>query len=222
MDQVIKLLIYEWRDILKRGVFALGVIIVSALYPLTNNPVERVKVIETFVDKAIPFNRLFVIPYVVWYGYVVIFIFLLCVLHKEAYYKLITTISVGMLLCYVVYYFYPTHVPRPVVVGDDLLSNLVLSIYANDNPYNCMPSIHVLNTLLVAMFVSAEEKFHKVIKIVSAVIAVLIILSTMFIKQHYFVDVISATILAYILFFIVNTLHFKHIAQKKMRETLHE
>ena len=65
----------------------------------------------TFVDKLIPFNKFFILPYVSWYIFIAIFSAILCILDKERYFKLLITLNIGMILCYIIYYFYPTYVP---------------------------------------------------------------------------------------------------------------
>jgi membrane-associated phospholipid phosphatase len=106
-----------------------------------------------------------------------------------------------MLICFIVYFFFPTTVPRPNVPGTNLLQKLVLIIYGNDKPYNCFPSIHMMDTLLITLFVFKHNK-NLVLKISSAVICVSIYLSTWFVKQHSILDAVASTILAVILFFV--------------------
>jgi len=88
-----------------------------------------------------------------------------------------------------------------MITGSDFFSNLVLNLYEADNPYNCFPSIHVLNSVLIALFTFESEKVHKLTKAICVIISVSIILSTMFIKQHYFADVVAGIIFACILYF---------------------
>ena len=116
------------------------------------------------MDKFIPFNKYFILPYVSWYIFIAIFSAILCILDKERYLKLLITLNIGMITCYIIYYFYPTYVPRPMITGTDFFSNLVLNLYAADNPYNCFPSIHVLNSVLIALYTYESEKVNKFIK----------------------------------------------------------
>mgnify|MGYP001574764921 FL=1 len=88
-----------------------------------------------------------------------------------------------------------------MITGTDFFSNLVLNLYAADNPYNCFPSIHVLNSVLIALYIYESEKVCKVTKTICVITTVFIILSTMFIKQHYFVDVLAGIIFACVLYF---------------------
>ena len=193
----------EWKEILKRAMFAFIVGIVSIIYPLVNSYTGMEKTLETSIDKAIPFNRYFVLPYLSWYGYVFLFLVLFSIINKRAYYRLAISLSVGMIICYTVFHFFPTTVPRPTIIQNDIYSKLIIGIYKNDNPYNCFPSVHVVNAMIVAIFVNREVKFNKLVKIISSLITALIVLSTMFIKQHVFVDVLSGIIVAYAVYIAV-------------------
>jgi len=203
-----KVVTYEWKDILKRGLLGLSIPIISLTYPLLNQYRGDTNSVLTFVDEFIPFNRIFILPYISWYIFIAIFTVVLCIEDKKRYFKLLLTLNIGMITCYIIYFVYPTYVPRPMITGTDFLSNLVLSLYAADNPYNCFPSIHVLNSALIALYVCGSQKVSKWIKVACIVMSVSIILSTMFIKQHYFADVLAAIIFAYVLYFSFKNINF--------------
>lgn len=195
---------YHVQDIVKRAVLMLTMPVISIIYSSLNVYKENINIIKINVDNFIPFNKYFVIPYISWYGYIFFFLLLLCIFDYEKYFKLLVTLNVGMLICYAIYYFYPTYVERPEINDHDLLSRLVIWVYNRDNPYNCMPSIHTLNSMLVLLFVNDSKNINKIWKVTATVIAIMIILSTMFMKQHYIIDVIVAITLALALFNFTN------------------
>lgn len=219
MEQLQKVFANEWRDIVRRGLFGLSIPLISMTYPILNQYRGNTNSVFTFVDKLVPFNKFFILPYVSWYMFIAIFAAILCVLDKERYLKLLITLNIGMITCYVIYYFYPTYVPRPMITGTDFLSNLVLNLYEADNPYNCFPSIHVLNSALIALYVFESEKLNKWIKGICISISVSIILSTMFIKQHYFADVVAGIIFAYVLYFSFKNLKFNFNKEQSVTYT---
>lgn len=211
MEHLYNILLCKWKEISKRAAFSLIIPAISVIYPILNRPSVRAVVMHTFIDDIIPFNASFVVPYMLWYAYVTWFLLYLCIIDKESYFKLLNSLIIGMLISYVVFYFYPSHVPRPIIVKKDVFSELVAFIYQRDNPYNCFPSIHVLNSLLVAMYVNASYKVMMGTKITCSVLATLIIISTLFIKQHYFVDAIGAIFLGCTLFKLMNIITTKQI-----------
>ena len=203
-----KVTTYEWKDIIIRGLLALSIPLISMTYPILNQYRGNANSVFTFVDKFIPFNKFFILPYISWYMFIAIFAAVLCIVDKERYFKLLITLNIGMITCYIIYYFYPTYVPRPMIRGTDFFSNLVLNLYEVDNPYNCFPSIHVLNSVLITLYTYESEKVCKVTKTICVIMAVSITLSTMFIKQHYFADVAAGIIFACVLYFSFKNLKF--------------
>ena len=222
MEQLQKVLTYEWKDIIRRGLLGLSIPLISMTYPILNEYRGNTNSVFTFVDNLVPFNRYFILPYISWYIFIAIFSAILCVLDKERYLKLLITLNIGMITCYIIYYFYPTYVPRPMITGTDFFSNLVLNLYEADNPYNCFPSIHVLNSVLIALYTYESEKVHKLIKAICVAISVSIILSTMFIKQHYFADVVAGITFACVLYFSFKKLKFNDISEGETQTSISE
>jgi membrane-associated phospholipid phosphatase len=101
------------------------------------------------------------------------------------------TVWITAFACFLVY---PTISPRPAkVIGRGFAAWGLRFLYSADPPYNCFPSIHVAHS-----FVSAFtcRIVHRRIGILATVGAALVALSTLFIKQHYILDVVAGIALA--------------------------
>lgn len=196
----------QWKDSIKRGLYGFSVAIVSSFYPLVNQYREPLTNLTTFVDTSMHFNKYFIIPYVSWYAYVSIFIALLCIYDEENYFKLISSLVVTMLISFAIFIYFPTVMDRPIINGTDLFSKMVLSIYSADKPYNCLPSAHVSYSMVIAIYVAKSKIFSDKVKFWSSVVCVLIILSTIYVKQHYFLDGVTGVMLAYIVYVIIEIL----------------
>ena len=83
---------------------------------------------------------------------------------------------------------------------------MLAALYRTDTPTNLWPSIHVYNSLGAHFAIIRSKCFEKKkgIRIGSLILAVSIIMATMFIKQHSLVDVLCGWILSLILDEIVN------------------
>lgn len=193
----------QYSHIILRILFMLSIPLISIIHVMLNRERGTSHIIKTLLDNRIPFNKFFVIPYIYWFGFGFVFIILLyfAVVDHNYYYRLLASILSGMLICFTIYYFFPTTVPRSDIIGDDSLSKLVRFIYSMDNPYNCFPSIHVLNAMLVTLFFC---KYYKgiILKGIAIGSCVLINLSTLFIKQHYTPDVLASILLSTTLYLI--------------------
>ncbi len=196
--------------ILFRCSFLLLLHMTTLLYAQLNKYTGNTHILKTFIDDAIPFEKLFIIPYLSWPFFLMSTLVYFAIVDGKTYFRLLASCVAGKMICFVIYYFYPTTVPRPDVVGTDVFSYLVSMTYSKDNPFNCFPSIHVLCALLACMFLCRHSKRISV-RAYAVIMCVLIILSTMFVKQHYSPDAISGVFLGVILYFTVTSKYISNL-----------
>ncbi|MDP4089395.1 MAG: phosphatase PAP2 family protein [Bacillota bacterium] len=180
--------------------FLLVIPMVSSMYPLFNNASHGYQEVITPVDNAVPFVKEFIIGYIAWYPFIILTLAYLCLKDKKVYYRTLASLILGFLASFTIFFIFQTHVPRPEVDGNDIFSVLVRLIYASDKPYNCFPSLHVLESHLMVMGVLALEDVSKRMKYFTIFCSVMIILSTQFVKQHVIIDVVGGLYLAEVIF----------------------
>lgn len=199
------------KAFIKKYSHALPVLIYMAVYitwfVLLENKVTTYKIIHTMADDKIPFCEFFVIPYYMWFVYVAACVAFAFFTDKEEYYKSLVFLMTGMTVFLIVSTIWPNgHNLRPLIMPrDNVCTRLVSKLYDTDTPTNLWPSIHVYNSLGAHLCIT-HCKFtrdKKYITIPSLIIAVSIILSTMFIKQHSLFDVFTAFLMALLMTIIV-------------------
>ena len=120
---------------------------------LEQRPVRAYHVVHTVFDDMIPFCEIFVIPYLLWFPYVILTVvyFLFRNKNKREYFQLIFNLMMGMTVFLVVSYIYPNiqHLRPAVFPRNNIFTQLVAGIYRTDTPTNILPSIHVFNSLAV-------------------------------------------------------------------------
>ena len=152
-------------------------------------------VIHSVVDDLIPFNEYFIIPYDLWFLYMVIGIcwFIFFCRSKTEYYKLVCVLSIGMTIFLIVSCVYPNCQDlRPQEFArQNMFTDMVAALYKTDTPTNILPSIHVYNSLALfyGLNSSSQLRQHRAVRAGALILTVLIVLSTMFLKQHSVVDV---------------------------------
>ncbi|MGG7057016.1 phosphatase PAP2 family protein [Clostridium nigeriense] len=197
----------KWIDL----IWLLILPVININYVISNTLSQNGKNLALMLDKEIPFVSLFVFPYVYWYIY--IFIGLIFILSKDRkrYLRTLMAIYIGMCICYVFYYLYPVEISRPVIDNNTIANKIVNIIYENDRPVNCFPSIHVLNTYIIMRFTKVKD--NKSWFYYTNIIGILIMLSTLFIKQHFILDGVVAIILAEVVILIAKKVEDKYIKQ---------
>jgi len=164
-------------------------------------------IISMNVDKYIPFCEIFIIPYLLWFVYVAAAVIYFIFTSKEDYYKLCAFLFTGMTIFLIISTLWPNgHHLRPLAMPrDNIFTDMVQALYHTDTATNLWPSIHVYNSLGVHIGVACSKKFEKKrgIRIASLILSSSIVLSTVFLKQHSLFDVITAFILAIIMYLLV-------------------
>lgn len=187
--------------------FLLVIPVLGIIYQVLNTHPGNAVILTTKVDSVIPFLPIFIVPYILWYGFIFGYLVYYCFKDKQVYLQTLTIIVVGELICFLIYFFFQTTVPRPTITGDGLLFDLVKLIYNNDQPFNCFPSIHVLTTfaiMLGSMHIENKHLFHTIF---IPLLGTLIIISTLFVKQHVIFDMIGSMFLVAFIYGIVFELY---------------
>lgn len=193
----------------------LSIPVINVFYALLNTNTRGVFQLITTIDTNIPFIKEFIIPYILWYPFIFLSLLFLCIKDLKVYYRTLITLNLSLLSCYLIYYLFQTTVPRPIVYGNDIFSYLTLLIYKFDKPFNCFPSIHVVTSYLMIKGVNSVDCSKK-IKHLIAFISMSIIVSTLFVKQHVILDVLSAILIGDIIFDFIERLSVKVLPSFKI------
>lgn len=164
-------------------------------------------VIHMALDDYIPFCEYFIVPYLMWFGYVAWGVGYFYRKNKDEYFRLCTVLFTGMTLFLVISTFYPNgHYLRPATFEhQNIFVSMVKWLYSTDTPTNLFPSIHVYNSIAINMAVWHSDNFRekKAVRYGSAVLMMSIVLSTMFLKQHSVFDVVTGIALAVFMYTLV-------------------
>ena len=194
-----------WKNAIICIALAVAVYFINEIYFLLNHGPAVIN-LRTPLDAALPVVPIFVIPYVSLnpfvYATLVLFLLFRTRIFQSACLAMILTwfISFGF------YYFLQSEVIRPVLTGTDLLTRMIQNVYAGDNPYNDFPSLHTSISTILAIH---WFRFDRQIGIVVAIWTVLIVASTVLIKQHYVADIAGGLILAFSSAWLFNRLLLK-------------
>jgi len=156
------------------------------------------------IDEKIPF-----IPPFIWVYHTMIPVVILTAVFlfqsRDIFLGLIFSfIFSGIVMC-LFYIFFPSFYPRELFVDVSTISGWLIEITRFiDGPHNTFPSGHVTFAWLLMFFVSLSQytRKHPWIKAVYFCWAVLISISTLTLKQHFIVDVISGIALAALSYYL--------------------
>jgi len=212
-------LLQKCQALIKNNLHALLLIVyllAGLHFQYLQDHVVRKYEIACALDKHIPFVSAFVIPYILWAGYIAITLGVFCFKDKPEFMRLCSAICVGMYVSFFFYWFWPhgqiLRPEIPVLEAGNIFDQTVAHLYkidTPDEPTNCAPSIHVLNAMAVnfSIWRSSFTAKWPWVRWSSSVLMISIVLSTVLIKQHSILDVFMGIALAYLLqgvFYMIN------------------
>lgn len=177
------------------------------LYLLMYLFVERVFPVETYhpvycaLDDLLPFQELFLIPYLLWFAELVFMTLYPLLKDRDVFcrYMWYTILTYTTAMCIYIYMIYPTcqNLRVETFARDNVLTRIMGFLYTCDTNTNVCPSIHVLGAMGTLFAALRLECFrHPVRKLLWGLLTVLICLSTVFLKQHSVLDIVAALPLA--------------------------
>ncbi len=138
---------------------------------------------------------------------------------KKTFYQYITTNILVDTVATIIFIFYPTLLIRPEIAVDSVSTWIVNLIYWGDTPaLNCFPSVHCANCFVAIFIMAKSNKIRNKGRFFTILFGILIIFSTLFVKQHAVIDVVGALFLATFIVFVVKEFHLETFLEKRLEK----
>lgn len=144
-----------------------------------------------FIDSYIPFLSIFIVVYILAYVHWILGYIVISRENEETCYRIMAAEIVAKLICLFFFLVVPTTIVRPEILGNGVFDVLTRFIYAMDEPVNLFPSIHCLESWMVFRGTCQLSHVSKTYKWIMFLFAILVCMSTVFVKQHVFVDILG-------------------------------
>ena len=149
-------------------------------------------------DREVPLLPVFVWFYILAFPFWAVNYILAAQRGKDQFYRFVATDLTIHLTCFVIFLILPTTNVRPEITGNSWSEQMLQFVYAMDggnSPSNLFPSIHCYVSWLSWHSVHKSEKIPEWYQHFSLIFAILIIISTQVLKQHYLVDAVAGVVL---------------------------
>ena len=150
-----------------------------------------IHILNTPLDDKIPFCEYFIIPYILWFFYVVgSCIFMIYKASDKEFVQFALSLIIGMSLALTICMIYPNGLTlRPSYIPDNICGKIVKGLY---------------KTL----------KNKPAVRYASLVLCILICMSTIFLKQHSVLDVIGGFALMAVMYVFIYVIDYKKIIKR--------
>lgn len=113
-----------------------------------------------------------------------------------------TAIAYAIIISTVIFIAIPTYTIRPEITGNGFFDRLLAWIYKIDEPTNVLPSFHCLASWMITRLLWKCPRVPKWVKTVNTVFTFFVFAAVLLTKQHLFLDIPAALIVAEISLFI--------------------
>ncbi len=152
------------------------------------------------IDALIPLRPLWVIPYMATLITWIIIPLWAVFKFDDCNYR---ALIIAELICVVtgisVFFFFPTYVIRPEITHASGSMSLIAWLYQSDQAYNALPSGHAYISGLFMLILSRLYPRQRLIWITAYIT---ILLSTLFTRQHYILDLVAGFALSFAAFYV--------------------
>lgn len=149
---------------------------------------------ETWLDAHIPFLPVFLVPYVGCFAHWVI-TFYIVYKTKDGFARLFTAAVTGYVIATAIFIIWPTTITRPAEQAAGIWGFIYGIICATDAPLNLFPSVHCFVSFLCMISTVKNSGIPHWYAWLSAVMFALVCMATVFVKQHFIIDVAGGTAL---------------------------
>ena len=183
----------DWKRRFAVGMLMLGV---SLCYLPLNYILDGGTTVEIWLDQYVPFWSVWIVPYllaIVWWFVAGIWAFL--AMEDSLYLAFAASWLIAGLIGFSIFVLQPTYMVRPSLTGSGWAEAVVAYVYANDKTYNAFPSMHLWTTVTITLYWNRWKPKWRIWMWAATIV---VALSTVFSGQHWILDVVGGTLLAFL------------------------
>ena len=159
------------------------------------------------LDDLIPFNEWFLIPYLLWFAYIIGMLLYTLLYDIDGFKRMMYFTMFTYTVALIFYFTFPTvqNLRPGAFENDNILTRFMARFYEFDTNTNVCPSVHVFGSFASTFALLWARGLQKrSIKVIAHLLNISICLSTVFLKQHSILDVLVALpfcLIGYFLFY---------------------
>lgn len=166
------------------------------------------------IDEMIPFIPEFISIYLLAFISWIIGYIIIARESEEVCFHYLSAEMIAKLICFVFFLILPSTIVRPEIIGNGVLASLAKLVYFVDEPVTLFPSIHCLESWMCFRGSIHLKKVPSWYKYVMFISAILVFLSTVFVKQHVFIDIIGGILVVEISLWLARKFNTAKILRK--------
>lgn len=154
---------------------------------------------EIDLDSKIPLISWFVYPYFLTFPLGLFTFFYLAYKDKTAFWNMYIALIASFVISGFIYAFAQTEFTKPDFQPQTFTDKFVVWTWNSTNPINCFPSQHCFMAfaMIIACMSAKKEKMNIFFKAFTIICSILIVMATVFIRQHFFLDIVASFVIIF-------------------------
>ncbi len=175
---------------------------------------------EIWLDKQIPIVSEFIWMYFLTFPLAIFAFFWVTAKNKKHMWNLWLTAVISFAISGIVYFFWQTEMIKPDFVPATISDKFMVWTWSTCKPINCLPSQHCLMALALVIAASGEKKSTPLwMRILAWMFCVLIFMATLFLRQHYILDLVASIVVMVPTYLITKYCKFGEWMLKKQEQS---
>lgn len=183
------------------------------IYDLRGEPGSKYP--EIALDSQVPLISWFVYFYYLTFPLGIVTFFYVAYKDKKSLYNIFLTLCISFAISGIIYLVGQTEFTKPDFTPVTFTDKLVVWTWGSTNPVNCFPSQHCFMAFAIIIAVCSSKGLNIFYRIGAFALSVMIILSTVFIRQHFILDIFASFDIMFIVFGLVYVSKFGTKMEKR-------
>jgi membrane-associated phospholipid phosphatase len=146
-------------------------------------------------DSAIPLIPAWIIVYygcyVSWFwGYIIA-----ARQNDKLFYGFFVRVFFSLIVAFLFFTLFPLEISRPEITEPGFFNSCVRFLYSIDRPFNLLPSLHCFYNWMIYVQIRGRKEYPLALRIFIFLLALAVFASTLFMRQHYILDIVVAVLL---------------------------
>ncbi len=170
---------------------------------------------KTPLDDLIPLIPEFIYIYHFTFLISFLYFFYLAYKDKRKFYDMLVTLIISFAISGVIYFLFNTYFVKPDFEPTNFTDNMVVWVWNSTNPTNCFPSQHCFMALALFFACVDCKSMNTFSRVFGCICGILVVLSTVFTKQHYALDFVGSLVIFGSIFYLTKKSGMGGVWQKK-------
>ncbi len=176
---------------------------------------------EIWLDKHIPVVSQFIWVYYLTFPLAIFCFFWVSAKNEKRMWNVWLTAVIAFAISGIIYFFWQTEMVKPDFTPVTISDKFMVWTWNATKPINCFPSQHCFMAIsIVLCMYNIKDGTPAWLRWTCYVISVLIFMATVFLRQHYVLDLISALVIMLPIYFIIKACKFgdKMVLKRQLKK----